>query len=198
MSKRIFGRFFALVCVCVLLAGASPALAAPDRGKVKDGVFTSPDGVSFTVPDGFTLARLENLNSGFFRVVLEGKRDSHGFSPCIAVEILPGGRDVTKYNALDFMSDMVSDTVTWKYDVFSDHTVLQDQLFQENGRTLRRMFVASRIQRLGETRNCLVRCVCFSTVKSFVRLYYACFGSQQTMIRDLEGLNTLYDTLIVP
>ncbi len=198
MKKISFIRLFSLFCILTLLPGALPAQAVQEKGKVKDGIFTNADGVSFTVPYGFSLSDQENLNTGVYRIYLDGQRDSYGYCPLIVLEISPGGRDVTKYNAMDFASDISSSNVTWKYDKFSDFCVLEDHLVQKNGRTQRNMFVVSRIQRWSVLYNCFARCYCFSTVKSFVRLYYICFSAQQTMIRDLESLDALYDTLIVP
>lgn len=192
-------RIVLFLMISILLLGiCGSASAEVASGSVRDGVFDNKEGISFTVPKGFTVVEQTNKSAGFFRIALEGKQDLYGFAPAMVVDIYPGAKNISSYKAADFREDIVRHRISWGDDTYSDFLFLNDDIINDNGYKTREMFLICRLERWGSTRNSYTYGLCFSTRKSFVRIYYSCFGSQQSMVTDIEGARQIYNTLIVP
>lgn len=191
-------RWVSALLVLLLLMALSPlALADFQKGRVSGNLYSSPDGISFLVPPGFTLSRQENRKAGFFRIVFSGPYDARMFGPAIVVDVIPSRSAVEDYTARKLVSDMEAYPVA-NVDKYQDSYVLSDTLIHENGLNYREVLVVYRLNRYGEARVAINYYYIFSTGKNLVRASYNCFAAQRTLTEDLPGFMKLFDSLIVP
>ena len=195
-SRRLLILGLVLVLMLSIVGGAS---ADMKKGKVKGSQFTSPDGISFVVPKGFSVARQENKkDGGFFRIVLGGRADAKGFGPAIMIDITPGTKDLEAYTGRHLMQDLSRYPIAARYDKYTDATVLGDKLFEDFDTLSRECLIAFRLNRFSESRVAFSYYFCFNTDKNFVRASYICFGAQRTLTEDIPKFMELYNSLVVP
>jgi hypothetical protein len=194
-------RMLAFLLAFALTAAAVPAAFAADvmkKGKVSGTTYTNPDGVSFSVPDTFTVSAQQNKKAGFFRIMLTGPTDAKGFGPAIVIDITPGYKDIEGYTGRKLLSDLSDYPLAPDYDEYMDLTVLGDRLFDDFGTQIRENLVAFRLQRITEARVAFSYSYCWSTEKYFVRASYLCFGAQRTLTDDIPRFRQLYNSLLIP
>jgi hypothetical protein len=194
-------RLLAFLLAFALTAAMIPYALAADvmkKGKVAGNTYTNPDGVSFTVPETFTVSAQQNKKAGFFRILLSGPVDAKRFGPAIVIDITPGSRDMEEYTGKKFLADLEDYPLLPDYDEYKNCTVIGDRLFEEYGTQIRENLVAFRLQRLTEARVAFSYSYCWNTERYFVRASYLCFGAQRTLTDDIPRFRELYNSLIIP
>jgi len=191
MDRKRSLAFFLALLMC--LAAALPAMADVAKGKVVSGRFDNGDGITFMVPDGFTLYKQENKKAGFFRITMTGPHDKNGFGAALIIDITPGSMDVTEYES----SDIVSDALTDYGSSYQDMYLMASETFTEYGVDGRRVFLTYR-DGSSQNRTSYMCIYVFSTDRNIVRMVYDCYGAQRTMIDDLYALEDLFNNIIVP
>lgn len=187
-------KFLALLAAALFLAlAAIPACADVVKGKVTNGVFDNGNGISFPVPEGFSLSRQENKKAGFFRISFSGPRDNKGFGPALLVDVIPGSMDVSEYESSKILSDLLSGYG----ENYKDTYLIASDTFSEYGVDSRRVFLVYR-DSSSQNRTSYLTIYVFSTDRNIVRITYDCYGAQRTMVDDLYGVETLFNSIIVP
>ena len=190
-----------LVCLLVLVLTVSilPGTAlAVTKGKVTGDYYTNNEGISFTVPREFNLVLQENKKAGFFRITLEGQRDATYHAGALAIDIIPAAKSLSAYNAAALKSDIIAYPVGWDDDELYDFHTINDSITDKFGVEAREVFMTFHIGRWGAIKNGYLYSLCFNARNSFVRMTYMCFGSQRTMSEEIEGLQEILNTLMVP
>ena len=193
-----FRKLLALVLALVLVMSVfSVAAADMKKGKVSGNKYTSPDGISFIVPKGFSLALQQNKKEGFFRIVLGGKADARGFGPAILVDIVPGTKDMESYTGRHLLQDIEKYPIA-NGDKYTDSYIISDKLTEEYDSPTRENLVVFRLNRFSQARVAFSYSFCYSTDKYLVRASYLCFGAQRTLTNDVPLFLDLYNSLVVP
>jgi hypothetical protein len=185
------------LALILVLTLATCASAEIKKGKVSGGQYTNPDGISFNVPKGFSMAAQQNKKDGFFRIVLGGKADAKGFGPAILIDIVPGKKDMEQYTDRYVLQDLSKFPIA-SDDKYTDALIIGDKLFEEFGTKTRENLIVFRLHRWSESRVAFSYSFCYSTDKNLVRASYLCFGAQRTLTNDIPSFLELYNSLVVP
>ena len=193
LKKLVAMGLVVVLALCVTF-GAS---ADMKKGKVSGGQYSSPSGISFNVPKGFSLGSQENKKAGFFRIVLGGRADARGFGPAIVIDIDSDTQDLEEYTGRKLLKDLEAYPLA-NVDKYEDASVIGNKLYEDHGLMVRESLVVFRLNRFSQARVAFSYSFCFNTDSHFVRASYLCFGAQRTLTEDIPAFMKLYNSLIVP
>ncbi len=182
-----------LLALLLALALVYPALADVAKGSVANGQYDNGEGISFPMPEKFSLYRQENKDAGYFRITLAGPRDTNGFNAATIIDIIPGSMDVTQYEDDEIIDDTLRDYASNYADLF----VIASETFTDYGVDGRRVFLTYR-DGDSQNRTSYLCIYVFSTDRNIVRIAYDAYGAQRTIVQDLNKIEDLFHAIVVP
>lgn len=192
-------RLLALLLAALLLTPLLASMATPTfkKGGMSGSYYSSPSGISFNVPEGFTLFLQENRKDGYFRIAFDGPYDAKYFGPAICIDIVPGGGSVASYTAKKLVSDLQRYPLG-RQDKYVSPLVLVDRVIDIGGTEVRENLVVFRLDRAAQARVAFSYSYTYNTGSNLVRASYLSFGAQRTLTEDIPKFRDLFDTLVVP
>jgi hypothetical protein len=210
------GKFVALFLALVLIA-AVPSVAQADRKIMGEGTavghfFSTPEGLSFRIPDGFENVRYKTDNPNFLRIVLE-RPLSYDYSRAwliarrtyMVIDIFTGSDNVENYMGASYFNSIIETNLLGfiyrDYLVYSEGSLLYEDVQDVFGNPELESLLIFQITHGGTkgkqyTEFCYG--FCWSTENYFVRVCYICYGDQQSLPEDIPKFLILYRSMIVP